>query len=186
VNLVVARYKEDLSWINELPKFDKIMIYDKENESILSRVDLFAFWDKSGFPVSLEILPNVGREVHSFLWHMIMHEVDKPTLFLQGNPFAHIPKEQLMTAIYGYVEGFDAIGTNWHYCDAWGHPHHPNLPVGRFYQEVTGKEINEIRFIPGGQFIVDRNPKDLYKIIEVCDRYPEYPWIMERLWSYVF
>lgn len=73
--LVIAKYKEDISWINKI-KNHNITVYDK-----------------SEVPVEDSIkLPNVGRECHTFLYHIVKNydNLDDITVFLQGNPFEHI------------------------------------------------------------------------------------------------
>jgi hypothetical protein len=70
--IVVARYKEDVRWAEKIPN---VTIYDK-----------------SGDPVTGSIpLPNVGREAHTYLYHLVSRyeTLAKKTLFLQGWPFDH-------------------------------------------------------------------------------------------------
>ncbi|MGL1148113.1 hypothetical protein ACSTLH_00765, partial [Vibrio parahaemolyticus] len=58
-------------------------------------------------------LPNVGREAHTWIHHIIeRYETLSPyTLFLQGNPLDHCsPKEIYALAQNGIVDEFQAIG----------------------------------------------------------------------------
>lgn len=75
VRLVIAKYKEDVTWINKI-KEHKITIYDKSESPIINSIKL----------------PNVGRETHTFLHHIVENydNLDDVTVFLQGNPFEHI------------------------------------------------------------------------------------------------
>ena len=75
IRLVVAKYNEDISWINKI-KNHKITVYDKSENPLKYTIKL----------------PNVGREGHTFLYHIVENydNLDDITVFLQGNPFEHI------------------------------------------------------------------------------------------------
>jgi hypothetical protein len=77
--LVIARYNEDLKWINEDPynKYQNI-IYNKSDNSNFSKSD------KTGEVVSL---PNVGRCDHTYLYHIIRNydNLASITVFLPGS-----------------------------------------------------------------------------------------------------
>ena len=77
VECVIARYNEDLSWLKEL-KNKKITIYNKGKDDIS--------YD------SIK-LPNIGRESHTYLTHIIQNynNLADITIFTQGNPFTHSP-----------------------------------------------------------------------------------------------
>jgi len=72
--LVVARYNEDVSWTRE---FDKKIIYNKGDISTIPD-------DLKPFVVNL---PNVGRETHTYLYHIVTryYNLDELTIFTQGN-----------------------------------------------------------------------------------------------------
>jgi len=77
-HLVVARYKEDVSWMDLVDNdpAGTIFVYDKSpqpNPAFIPRA-------------------NRGREVGSFLEHIILHYDDLPeyVIFVQGDPFAHV------------------------------------------------------------------------------------------------
>ena len=61
LEIVVARYNEDLEWLKKIPKEYKITIYNKGLDDI------------KNIPSSATItkLPNIGRESHTYLYHMI-------------------------------------------------------------------------------------------------------------------
>lgn len=185
MDLVVAHYKEDLSWIHEFRQyFELVYIYHKEERLYLPKTEVSGVFDYQ--------LPNIGREAHTYLFHMrdvlsYVPEKEVSTLYLQGNPFYHITPAQLHAAIQNYQGGFDWLVENWHYCDRNGSPHHPGLPIGNFYEEFFSESFpQQVQFNPGGQFIADKVPNNLEKLLQTCDKYSEYPWIMERLWKYVF
>lgn len=85
LTFVVARYTEDVSWLNDLPRDARIYLYNKGPDiepGVLSR------------DVVLTRLPNAGRESGTYMHHM-MHNFDPSegefTVFTQADPFEHAP-----------------------------------------------------------------------------------------------
>lgn len=74
VNIVVAKYNENIEWTKKL--HHKITIYDKSENPVDGSIKL----------------KNVGREGETFLYHIVnnYHNLDDVTVFLQGNPFEHL------------------------------------------------------------------------------------------------
>ncbi len=84
--LVVARYKEDLSWVHGVDDGVRVVVYNKGpkiiDKATLARID------------SLIPLPNRGREAGTYLTHLIRNcrPDDRAwTIFSQGDPFTHSP-----------------------------------------------------------------------------------------------
>lgn len=81
-HLVVSRYKENVDWINKINKENaKIIVYNKYEGS--------------------NRLPNIGRESHTYLHHIINNYYNLPDflIFSQGNPFAHGAGEKIIKTI---------------------------------------------------------------------------------------
>lgn len=85
LTFVVARYNEDVSWLNDLPRDSKIYLYNKGPDiepHVLSR------------DVTLIRLPNAGRESGTYIHHL-MHQFRADegefTVFTQADPFEHAP-----------------------------------------------------------------------------------------------
>jgi len=78
--IVISRYNENLDWIHESP-FNKhpIIIYNKGNDDI----DL----KQNSSNTHIIKLPNVGRESHTFLYHIIENydKLSEITIFLVGS-----------------------------------------------------------------------------------------------------
>lgn len=74
-NIIVARYNENLDWINKMDS-NNIVVYNKGT---------------CNTPNSI-IKPNIGREVESFLYHIVQHYNNLPDylIFVQGNLFDHM------------------------------------------------------------------------------------------------
>ena len=70
IEMVVARYLEDLAWLNNVVPAIATRVYDKSPSGDL---------------------PNVGREAHTYLHHIVTRYDDLPdlTVFAQGKPFDH-------------------------------------------------------------------------------------------------
>jgi hypothetical protein len=81
--IVVARYNESIDWT----KSYNCIIYNKG--------DPIENTNTTTIP-----LPNVGREGHTYLHHIINHydNLSDYTMFLQGNPFDHTPLESILSS----------------------------------------------------------------------------------------
>ncbi len=92
IELVVARYNEDLSWLKKINKNIKITIYNK------------------GDPINFKNikLPNVGRESHTYLTHILNNydNLADITIFTQADPFLHSPH---FLTLLNYIDLFQPI-----------------------------------------------------------------------------
>lgn len=182
VTIVVAKYNEDIKWTNMLKGDFKLIVYDK-GQSL-----------DSGH----EFLPNIGREAHTYLHHIVSNwdNLSEHTIFLQGWPFDHFVKlKDIQKVIDDKVEQVSQIGTmSYLYCDKLGYPDYPNKPIGEYFKKIIGKDPPEIIFFcgNGAQFIVNKKCiknksldfwKDIFKMSETIE---DFPWIIERLWMYIF
>lgn len=83
MQVVIALYKENVSWIRKIPDHWDIVVYTKQID--------FPRYIKNIKFIPLE---NIGRESHTYFYHICenydrLHDI---TLFLQGRPFDHAPK----------------------------------------------------------------------------------------------
>ncbi len=76
--IVIARYNENLDWLDKIPKDIKITIYNKGINDI-NRPFIQ--------------LPNIGRESHTYLYHIINNydNLAEQTIFCQGDSIFHSP-----------------------------------------------------------------------------------------------
>ena len=83
IELIVARYNEDVTWLNEVDTAIGITIYNKGN-------DLHNIPDRA----IVKELPNIGRESHTYATHCAARydSLADITVFTQGNPFTHSPR----------------------------------------------------------------------------------------------
>jgi hypothetical protein len=177
---VIAKYKEDISWVNQLKC--PYIVYDKSND-----------------------IPNVGRESETYLRYIIANYEKLPNyiLFLQGHPFDHLT---IRTVDY-INESIDKILDNnidfLHLNNLHHEPHNKYTRTKESFIALFNHTLpNIFIFPPGAQFIVSRDSilsrsKEFYQTISnvmskinntsvsfknclVC------PWTIERMWSYIF
>ena len=196
MQIVVARYREDVSWLTQIQGAQSCIVYNK------------------GDPLSIETpaqhvpLQNIGRETHTFLTHIIdnydsLHQY-KWIVFLQGNPFDHC--KNATSKINSFVsEGTSFYGLSdllLEYTLDGGCPFHPGLPLKSFYETMrashsTLKDVqgsDSIRFDQGGQFIVTssrilKHSKKFY--IDARNHVdkevnPIHAYVLERMWRVFF
>lgn len=77
--LVVAAYREDISWVEKIPlNYFDIFIYRKDKR-LLKKNEI--------------LLDNIGRESDTYFNHIIKnyHNLNEIIFFTQGNPLDHVP-----------------------------------------------------------------------------------------------
>jgi len=81
-DLVVARYEEDVSWLDDVD-VDRIFLYNKGRD--VPQLKKKVIYSQ---------LKNWGRESDTYLTHVLAHYHDMSdiTIFVQGNPFDHFAK----------------------------------------------------------------------------------------------
>ena len=183
VLVVVARYREDVSWLTQLPK--NVGYHIMQKEALLPELDSRA----------QTLLPNVGRESHSYLRFFqsasnagttgvlgigggggTAHMMPLPRLLIcaQGDPFDHNPRflEEVASLSEGVARGhtphFMPLGV-WKggeriiYCDGSGAPHQSRLlPIASIWRHLFGNSPARslppwLAFTPGACFAVARD-----------------------------
>ncbi len=161
IECVVARYDEDVAWTGALRC--PVVVYDK-----------------SGAPGPLA-LPNIGRETHTYLSHIVRRYPDFPdhTVFLQADPFPHLPQGMDAAGLWGRIVqnarlGLPFAGLAWFKlkCDRLGRPHDMadpdragswagfgrDIPVGEVYAALFPGPVPEsfLTPAPAGLFMVSK------------------------------
>lgn len=77
--MVISRYREKISWVQEIPEEIEILIYNKGE------------WLEKDNRFAVKNLQNIGRESHTYLTHIVENyeSIDDVTIFCQGDPFCH-------------------------------------------------------------------------------------------------
>jgi hypothetical protein len=89
VDIVVARYNEDMSWIPScIPRDATPYVYNKG----------------AAVPGKSKVLPNVGREGHTYLHHIVQNydNLADINVFIQGRIDDHVPNPR--QAIHDWIE----------------------------------------------------------------------------------
>lgn len=171
--LIVSRYDEDVEWVAQtgLPA---------------------VVYDKSGTP-GPHALPNIGREAHTYLHHILSRYPDfaEYNVFLQGRPFDHMKPGagpgDLAREIGRLADRgarFKGLADYAIKCDRLGRPHHlkdessrgkwpgfgRDIPVGETYARLFAGPVPEKYHVraPAGLLFVSREmilarPRALYR-----------------------
>jgi hypothetical protein len=196
IKVVVARYKEDLSWLSQIR--DLCVIYNKSPENPLM-----------DFEHSIPLV-NVGREADTYLKHIIRTYpyFSDYVVFTQGNIADHVREvagfvrhvkeidDGMLTNVPDY-EGLNQFGgqQGWGTISNFQDNAHAGLPIKDWwfamYDEAPNN--NEIRCNYCGIFLVSKK-NILYHTLEfyeklhaMCKEDPIYsPYVLERLWTTIF
>ena len=182
MKLVVARYNEDIEWTK---KFKDVIIYNK------------------GLPLvgdsNVIELSNVGREGHTYYHYIFTNydDLDKYTVFLQGNPYDHTPNlEDVITRLQTFQGDFLSITKETCMTTNIFDNANPELPLMKVYEYLFGEcsTLKVYHFGVGAQFIVSRDcihkhPKEFYgKIVNLLskEKNPIEGYIIERFHPLIF
>jgi hypothetical protein len=183
VDVVVARYEENLDWLGELPSCDtcNVYVYDKSGS-----VD----WSAGGAGRRTNIrLLNVGREAHTYAVHVCENydQLADCTVFLQGRPFDHCEKQAVIDAITMRPEQYMPLGKCF-VCDADGKRHHGGLDLHGAFPSSTNR--THFVFCVGAQFAVPRailrrrSLEEWRRVRSSLETGSINAWQMERMWGW--
>jgi hypothetical protein len=208
IELVVARFEEDLRWIRRVPSSVRITIYNKGGSPALP----------SDFPkregVTVAALVNEGREAETYLRHLVgrYDSLAPLTVFCQGHPFDHAPdfhaSLQELASCEGRIAGANALTPfTWYgFLDEtddpngrrlfvpWSkNPERRELSTGVLYEALFGEASpNCFHFRGGAQFAVSRDAVyrrslDFYeRAHELSASIPLAAHSYERIWDRLF
>lgn len=186
VDVVVAKHREDVSWLGGLPH--RTYVYDKSGTPTAE-----------GY-ISLE---NKYREAGTYLHHIIQnfHDLGDFVIFLQGNPFDHtkLPRHEFLNRLgTNPLSLLDDGAWKIHTNNGNGRPDHfMDLPVDGMYMQLTGETspLPAYRFRAGAQYMVSREKihsrgiefyQGLYDSMTDVMAEGMCPWTLERLWPIIF
>ncbi len=199
--LVVARYVEDLAWLRKRPTNLHVTVYDKSGQQE-------AATQPNG--VTVRLLPNVGREAHTYLHHIVSRydTLAEWTIFCQGKPFDHaFDFKKTLRDFADNSIAFNPSGFHWlgHLIDTddnrgdrlfrpWSkNEDGRGLDMVGFHRAVFGTDGPETyTFVLGGQFAVHRDliqhySRAFYKqALAVSVDFPDAAHCYERNWDRIF
>jgi hypothetical protein len=173
IEVVLARYKEDISWAKNLSGC-KLTIYNKfEGQNLL---------------------PNVGYEAHTYLHHIVTNYDDlaEITVFSQANLHPHISVPFFQSQILKLDSLHFKPFTGLLFCLKDGSPRHIGLKIEQFWNCLFGTPCPDFfNFHPNGIFsvpaeIIRKHPLTLYQRALDMTKTKEDACIMERLWKNLF
>ncbi|MDA0578415.1 MAG: DUF3431 domain-containing protein [Verrucomicrobia bacterium] len=191
LELVVARYREDLAWLRRVPPAIRVTVYDKGGD----------------LPDALP-LPNVGHEAHTYLQHVVSRydSLAPLTVFCQGRPFDHVPDMQRrlkrLATGEARVAGFHWFGfvIDWddaqgaHLFQKWSKNRDGRgLALNAFWCRLwdTPPPARHV-FVPGAHFAVTaeqirRQPHAFFeRALNISVQVPDAGHCFERTWDRVF
>lgn len=125
IDIVIARYKEDIRWINTIDKQFNIIVYNKGTP----------IKTKMNDNVLVRTIPNVGREAETYFRYLYEQYDNLPdaTIFLQGHPFSHCDD------VYGFINNVkDVMNTSDYqfvpFTNGW--LHYENVPFPCVYNKL--------------------------------------------------
>lgn len=191
--LVVARHCEDLRWLRRVPKNIRTTVYDK------------------GLHAGAEHpLPNVGREAHTYLHHIVTRYDDLApvTVFAQGKPFDHVSNfHAVLREVSAGNAALNADGFRWlgfivdwddpegsRLFQNWSkNPDRTPLPLLEFWRALWNEAPAErVAFYPGANFIasrelIQRRPRAFYeRALHVSATIRDAAHCFERTWDRIF
>lgn len=196
MDIVIAKYKEDIQWLEDL-----VLDYDAHTVHVYNKSeDPHLHYKSSSGYVYTYSLPNIGREAHTFLTYIVTNYFQLPenVLFLQGNPFDHnIDKTRLQELITNHKVNTHCthVSNVIYKSDGKGLPHHRGLNIDDLYKQLfeTDQTLESYSFTPGAQYVVSKEcilskPIEFWKRALVLSIQPHslFPWEVERLWMYMF
>ncbi len=200
--LVVARHEEDLRWLKRVPASFRISVYNKGATQALPE----SLIGRAG--ISVISLPNIGREAHTYLTHLITRfdSLAAVTVFCQGHPFDHAPDlhgrlnalaEKVETPDpflwYGFLEDTDDPQGRRLFVPWSKNPERVELSTGGLYERLFGSPSPDLfHFRGGAQFTVSREGArsrslEFYEMaLEASLSDPLIPHSLERFWDRFF
>jgi hypothetical protein len=144
-------------------------------------------------------LPNVGREAHTYLHHIVTEyeRLADMTAFCQGSPYPHSPHFiQQVLEMKEPFSAFNDLGSPLLENDSKGRPHHtPDwfLDIDSIWRQLFVVEPPDVYVCGAGAIFttsreaIIRLPRSFYqKALEISTQTKNAPWELERLWPYVF
>ncbi|KAI4187333.1 MAG: hypothetical protein L6R41_002875 [Letrouitia leprolyta] len=134
--IVVAHYNEDLSWLKQYS--DECCVYSKGGSK-----------NTPGLPFTFTPLPNIGREGHTFLYHIVNHydNLADATLFVQGRIDDHVDislaemKQRALTTVVGQVTTYPFRELE--LFDHWDGIPWEEYPCWRRWSSMDSREMKE-------------------------------------------
>jgi hypothetical protein len=183
MEFVIAVYNEDISWVEENEINSSSCIYLKMEREVK---DIYK---------SVEKLPNVGREGHTFLYHIIKNyeSLADVTVFTQGRISDQCPNLVSKSIELNGSKNYEILGLTYNITN-FSCIHHVGIPIREVCETLFENPPSCFSFSVGAFMYVPKElilskPKQFYerclKILEK-DINPIEGFIFERIWGLIF
>ena len=209
LELVIARFEEDLAWIPSIDlDITNTIVYNKGSEVVFP------------FPCEVKTLPNIGRETHTYLTHVVNNysSLKDITFFVQGSAFTQEAKEDRVKAIVAHLKNKKSSAivttkneelinrTKYFYINYWSCTNEnnraknpdptlslcPDRPLGNWFSiHFPNEELQRVSF--SGILAVTRQdilkrPLTFYQSLldQLTDANPEVGHYIERVFTNIF
>jgi hypothetical protein len=204
----VARYREETKWLRRVPTAFQQSVYNKD-DAVSATTEIVRLPPDS--PARIVSLPNIGREAHTYLHHLVAHYDELPdyTVFCQGKPFDHAydfhhtlralaADPELVVGTTGFrwlghiIDTDDTAGQT--LFRSWSkNEDGRGLDLRGFHRALFGSDgPDRYTFVLGAQFVVSRavvqrQPLAFYeRALAVSIDFPDAAHCYERSWDRVF
>jgi hypothetical protein len=185
IDVVVARHNEDIWWTKALGTHCRLFVYNKGNDGLLR-------------------LPNIGREAHTYLFHIVKMYDSLPvwTFFAQADANKHLTSLPFQDVINGFprtipkcalhIEGgpYFFVSSAVRYNQGFKDGEDWESGVSELWRELfTSEPPHDILFAPGAIFAISkeklltRSVAFYQRAMELAATRPRGPWEFERLWA---
>lgn len=191
-DLVVSHFEKDFTWAEKCSDKFNLILYNKGTNIIQNSIRL----------------PNIGREPHTFLHHIVENYDNLPnwTVFTQDEPHYHFHEmDNMLLDFHSNVEKYSSPlkKDNWYYlfgrlvtCDKLAFPdtggmHLDILQVWNVLFESSLPENFQFKFVAGmihaaSKEAIRLRSKEFYNRALELSSIGHNPWIFERLIYYIF
>lgn len=170
--LIVAKYREDIGWLDGIPDGFEVCVGNKGDEIHEARNML-----------------NIGREANTYLDFIVKcyRRLRGDLVLCQGNPFdhdkdfiAHLGDESVRW--YGPISG----------CPSSGEPHMDDAYLDEHCRVLGLPILGDYKFVAGAQYRltagqIHSRPLEFYKaLLALTFINPRAPYVLERLWPSIW
>lgn len=196
----MARYNEDVSWLQRLPPeiLKCVTLYNKGDPIRVPGVDMVV------------ATPNVGREAHTYLTHIVdnYEHLSNNIIFIQANPFEHVHRPPIAN-FEEWLKDWTSVELTTNY-EPEGDPYSFRLKeyhgeklgqaptcLGKWFETYINRKYPEpstMRWYFGACFgtcrerILCRSKVYYQRLLDQVSthRSPEVAHYLERSWYYIF
>lgn len=192
--IIIAKYRENLKWVNLLFNIPYIIYdkYKKKSPHHLPNIPTFNIHQFEGVRYTKS---PTGRESHTYLYHIIKHyhELADINIFLQGRPFEtdHSALDPLRVLFQKDFEGVNFLPLTFPVCicDKRAAPFHFGIPLERVFKRLFKSPCPDyFAYGWGAMFCVTKEyihkrPLIFYEeMMQIVYEEPLSGYVYERMW----